>query len=30
MDAAYFLVMLFGVAWLAVWSILAPEQQAKG
>jgi hypothetical protein len=30
MDAIYFLCMLLGVAWLAVWSILAPEQQAKG
>jgi|GEM_PF-2894710 hypothetical protein len=30
MQGLYYLAMLIGVVWLAVWSILPPEQRQRG
>lgn len=30
MNSLYYLAMLIGVGWLAVWSILPPDQHGKG
>lgn len=30
MNSLYYLAMLIGIGWLAVWSILPPQQHGKG
>lgn len=30
MQGVYYLAMLIGIVWLAVWSVLPPEQRRRG